>query len=243
MTRHLMNPSIKRIESIQYNAAIAITGAIRGTSSEKLYQELGLESLRSGRWLRKLCLFYKKYKNKSPYLYNLFPDKLKFYSTQSSQMDDIFNIKTRSNFFRNSFFPSAIIGWDKLNHDIHNSSFLNVFKLPLLKFVKPVANSVFEINYPYGLKLLARLRLGFSNLHYHKFRYNFQDCINTMCVYGLEIETTAHFLLHCPLFQSARQSLLININKVDESISKKHDDFITETLYGNDKFDLLVASP
>ena len=30
------------IESIQYNAAIAITGAIRGTSSEKLYQELGL---------------------------------------------------------------------------------------------------------------------------------------------------------------------------------------------------------
>ena len=94
----------QRIESIQYNAAIAITGAIRGTSSEKLYQELGLESLRSGRWLRKLCLFYKKYKNKSPYLYNLFPDKLKFYSTQSSQMDNIFNIKTRSNFFRNSFF-------------------------------------------------------------------------------------------------------------------------------------------
>ena len=31
----------ERIESIQYNAAIAITGAIRGTSSERLYQELG----------------------------------------------------------------------------------------------------------------------------------------------------------------------------------------------------------
>ena len=54
----------QRIESIQYNAAIAMTGAIRGTSSEKLYQELGLESLRSRRWLRKLCLFYKIYKNK-----------------------------------------------------------------------------------------------------------------------------------------------------------------------------------
>ena len=44
----------QRIESIQYNAAIAITVAIRGTSSEKLHQELGLESLRSRRWLRKL---------------------------------------------------------------------------------------------------------------------------------------------------------------------------------------------
>ena len=44
----------QRIESIQYNAAIAITGAIRGTSSEKLFQELGLESLRSRRWLLEL---------------------------------------------------------------------------------------------------------------------------------------------------------------------------------------------
>ena len=42
----------QRIESIQYNAAIAITGAIRGTSSENFYQELGLESLRSRRWLK-----------------------------------------------------------------------------------------------------------------------------------------------------------------------------------------------
>ena len=47
----------QRNESIQYNAAIAITGAIKGTSSKKFYQELGLESLRSRRWLRKLSLF------------------------------------------------------------------------------------------------------------------------------------------------------------------------------------------
>ena len=40
-----------KIESIQYNASLAITGAIKGTSQEKLYQELGLESLRSRRWL------------------------------------------------------------------------------------------------------------------------------------------------------------------------------------------------
>ena len=34
-----------KLESVQYDAALAITGAIRGTSSENLYQELGLESL------------------------------------------------------------------------------------------------------------------------------------------------------------------------------------------------------
>ena len=36
-----------KLESIQYNACLAITGAIRGTTKETLYQELGLESLKS----------------------------------------------------------------------------------------------------------------------------------------------------------------------------------------------------
>ena len=113
---------------------------------------------------------------------------------------------------------------------------MNVFKLFLLKFVRPVANSVFDN--PYDLKLLTRLRLGLSHLRYHKFRHNFQDCINPLCACGLEIETTTHFLLHCPLFQSARQSLLINIREIDESILKKQDKLITKTLlYGDDKFD------
>ena len=54
----MINPIIidyqKKIKYIQYNAALAITGTIRGTTREKLYQELGLESLKGGRWLRRL---------------------------------------------------------------------------------------------------------------------------------------------------------------------------------------------
>ena len=48
----------ENLESIQYTA-LAITGAIRGNSREKLYQELGFESLQQRRWYRKLCLFFK----------------------------------------------------------------------------------------------------------------------------------------------------------------------------------------
>ena len=55
-----------KLESIQYNACLAITGAIRGTSKEKLYQELGLESLQLRCWYRKLVMLYKIHKNKSP---------------------------------------------------------------------------------------------------------------------------------------------------------------------------------
>ena len=54
------------IESVQYNAALAITGAIRGSSREKLYHELGLESLRDRRWYRKLCFYYKITHNDCP---------------------------------------------------------------------------------------------------------------------------------------------------------------------------------
>ena len=45
----------EKIESLQYNAALAITGAIKGSSKEKLDQELGFESLKDRRWVRKLC--------------------------------------------------------------------------------------------------------------------------------------------------------------------------------------------
>ena len=36
----------EKLESVQYNSALAITGAIRGKSTEKLYNELGLETLK-----------------------------------------------------------------------------------------------------------------------------------------------------------------------------------------------------
>ena len=63
-----------KIESVQYNAALAITGPIRGTSKEKLCQELGFESLKDRRWLRRLCYLYKIVITKEPaYLFDLIP--------------------------------------------------------------------------------------------------------------------------------------------------------------------------
>ena len=63
------------LESFQYSNEIAITEAIKGTSSEKLFQELSLKTLKSRHWLRKLCLLYKLIKEKSPgYLFQLIPE-------------------------------------------------------------------------------------------------------------------------------------------------------------------------
>ena len=65
-----------KLDSVQYNACLAITGAMRGASKEKLYQKLDLESLQLRRWYRKLGMYYKTYKNKTPqYFFKLISEK------------------------------------------------------------------------------------------------------------------------------------------------------------------------
>ena len=65
----------QRLESIQYNAAIATTGTTKRTLLEKLFQDLGLETLKSRRWFRKLYLFYEIFHSNSPgYLFKLIPE-------------------------------------------------------------------------------------------------------------------------------------------------------------------------
>ena len=64
----------QKLNSIRYNAALAITGAIRGTSKEKLYNELDLKTLKKRRWYRKLCCLFKIFRYKCPkYLFNIIP--------------------------------------------------------------------------------------------------------------------------------------------------------------------------
>ena len=64
----------QNIESIQYNTALVIMGAVRGTSTEMVTQELGFESLQQRHWHRKLCCLFKIINNQSTsYLFQLVP--------------------------------------------------------------------------------------------------------------------------------------------------------------------------
>ena len=93
----------QRLESIQYKAILAITRAIRGTSREKFYQELGFEYLQFRGWFRKLSRFYKIIKNESPsYLSHLISKPLTLYSTRNSE--NLSPVKTKHSFLKNTFF-------------------------------------------------------------------------------------------------------------------------------------------
>ena len=99
---------------IQYNAALIITGAFTGTSHDKIYQELVLESLADGRWTRKLIFFHKIILELLPsYLKDyLIPcDNLRTYLTQSSTQKTIKTFPARAKTFESSFFPYCDEAW------------------------------------------------------------------------------------------------------------------------------------
>ena len=66
----------QKLESIQYNAALALTGEIKGSSKEKSYQELGLKSFQLRQWYMKVCCFYGIRNKQAPgYLTELTPTR------------------------------------------------------------------------------------------------------------------------------------------------------------------------
>ena len=114
----------QKIESVQYNSALAIADAIRGTSKGKLYQELRLETLGKRRWYKKLCCFFRIFRNQSPkYLFNIIPTSVRPYRTKKA--NNIPHFKLKHNFFQSSFFPSVVIEWNKLDQNICKSENMN----------------------------------------------------------------------------------------------------------------------
>ena len=125
-----------QIESVQYNASLAITGAIKGTSRLKLYSEIGLEPLKFKRWFRKLCTFCKiKSTGLSSYLYDLIPKSSHIYNTAS--IEDVAMLYNRTYIFKYSFSLSTISEWNKLDLKIWQSKTFLTFWNALIKIGSP----------------------------------------------------------------------------------------------------------
>ena len=150
-----------------------ITGAIQGTSRDKIYQELGLETLKSRRWYERLSCMFKIMNEEAPnYLINLIPKCHQFIRTRNSQIP---TFHCQMDCFKYSFFLSTLNDWFNLD-SIRNSESISIFKSRLLSFICLFQSKYYNIFDP-RLKFLICLRLGFSHLNEHRFCHNFQDCI------------------------------------------------------------------
>ena len=160
---------------------------------------MGLETLKSRRWLRRLCCIYKIINIGIPkHLTDLIPKREIGYNIRNRNKS-FFHCRTES--FKNSFFPYTIEAWYSLDPSIINSNSLEVFKSKLLAFIRPVQRSIYNVFNPQGLKFLTRLRLGLSHLNEHRFRHNFKDCINPLCSCSLEVENMPHFFCTTNIIQ------------------------------------------
>ena len=131
-------------------------------------------------------------------------------------------------FFKNSYFSSTVIEWNRLDSNICNSETLSIFKSKTLKFIRPTGNYIFSCHNPIGVKLLTRLRLGLSHLCEHKLKQSFQDTLNSLCSCGKEIEPTFHFLLSCPNYSDKRLTLLTKIRIINPNILENTNSLITQ---------------
>ena len=200
---------MQKLDSVQYSAALAITGGWRGTFLEKIYHELGWESLYSRRWSRRLSILYKIINNlMHDYISEPIPNMNQSnYNLRNQPV--IGQIRARTEKFKASFFPDSLLEWSKLDPEIRQSPSINVFKSRLLSLIRPPSNSIFGIYDPQGFA--TQLRVGVTKLNYHKFMHNFHESINPMCPINDGMEDAEHFLLLCHSFRVQRYDLLASV--------------------------------
>ena len=119
---------MQKIESVQYSAAMAVTETWRGISREKLYTELGWESLSSRRWSKRLTLFCKLVNNLA-HKYTLDPipprHNSQYYLRNKGVIGQL-NASTEQ--FKLSFYPNCLSEWNKLEPELKLAHSIAFFK-------------------------------------------------------------------------------------------------------------------
>ena len=231
----------EKLESVQYGACLAITGCFRGTSREKLYLELGLETLADRRLSRRLVYFYKIINGFAPaYLSDVLPPQRGEEERRAGRrIRPPFEAPfCRTERYRSSFFPFCINEWNNLDEHIRNLPSISTFKQAILKFIRPIANSVFRVSDNNGVILLNRLRVGFSHLREHKFRHNFADTVDPFCnCRNNSVETTLHFLMHCSDYSNDRNVMFDSLLRLDITLLPFNPETLCRILlYGDPNF-------
>ena len=130
--------------------------------------------------------------------------------------------------------------WNKLDTSICQAPSYSVFRKALLDFIRPTANSTFGTNDVSGLKLLTRLRVGFSHLREHKFKHDFQGTLNRLFLCSLVAEDY-HFFMCCQNFSNQQNALFDqnvlfdDLNLINSEILKMTENVIVQVLLFGDK--------
>ena len=238
---HTLNYQMHALESTQYQAALAVSGAWKGTSRSKIYDELGWETLDHRRMFRRLTQFYKIMNGLTPEYLRILIPSLRRHLFGYGNTNILNTIFCRTDRYQNSFFPDCITIWNDLGPELRGAESLSCFKNNVIKVYRPVNKSLFDIHDPNGIRWIFQLRVGLSPLKNHKKSHNFQDTPDDLCHCTLSSETSHHYLLHCPNYINHRNVLFQVISPVMFANNLRFLDdqsFLHLLLYGHDKLKL-----
>ena len=112
-----------------------------------------------------------------------------------------------------------------------------MFLKKFLTFIRPLGNDTYGIYDPFGIRLLNRLRLGFSHLREHNFEHNFTNTLNPLCSCSLETEDTEHYFLRCQNNLSFHTTFMNDLNNINTTIASfNSNDLLRVVLYGDESF-------
>ena len=199
--------SKNQLESIHIEVARVITGATKLCIIEKLFADLGWESLQKRRNKHKLVIFYKIRHGIVPtYLSDIVPPLIQDTTTYNLwNAGNIQNYRVHTNLFSNSFFHSTVCAWNDLPNDIKDAPSLGSFKYKINTNLRSPPK-FYNAGTRKGQILQTRLRLECSSLNSDLHRKNIIP--NPFCRCGV-FESSNHFFFACPLHSLDRLRYLL----------------------------------
>ncbi len=196
-----------QLESVQIEAARIVCGATKLCNIEKLYLDLKWETLEIRRNKHKLILFYKMKNNLTPqYLSDLIPEQTQVrYNLRNAS--DVPSLSCRTQLYTNSFLPSTIRDWNRLDDHTRSAPTVTSFKSRIKKN-NSKASPLYNVGSRKSQILHTRLRLSCSALNHDLHRRSIVESPNCQCG---SVETVNHFLLYCDIYQLHRQRYLTNL--------------------------------
>ena len=147
-----LNSLMEKVERIQYQASLAITGTWHGSNRAKLYEELGWESLSDRRWCRRILQIYKIKNNMTPsYLRDKLPLTRRLLY-RLGNTNTFHAIRCKTSRYMNSFFPDAINSWNNIITNFHNLPHFTSLKAHILSLIRPKIKNTFGVHDPLGLR-------------------------------------------------------------------------------------------
>ena len=127
-----------KLEMVQYNAILVITGAIKA-SRDRIYRGLGLESLAERRWPRQSFFFHKVISGLLPVCIQSYISYCGegVYRRRSADQKNLRQLSTRTRILESSFFPYCIKEWNNLNEELWKIESTVQFKTKILSFIRP----------------------------------------------------------------------------------------------------------